>query len=527
MKINPPSITTRTPAQLALTSLAMLALASCQLGKLTKSSESKKEADAEQLYPQPAPVELTPEAKEVNDAARLLAGLPALADQDSNKKWRGEDFWKAHKTGMDKMWKEFSSKRGIKVRKWAATEVADVESTPVVFQPFGGPDFTFSHLMFPNAETFVVCGKAPCIDVPKLAEVTPDIMAETVFNLRTTSAALLKVEHEKEKQAAQAPQVPRQVMPGALPTLLALAARTGHIVESVELMPTDEAAPAPVAAGEIPLDPMAAANAAASHSHPSSACVITLRTGDGKARRLFYFQQDLTDEGLPGDAALLRFLNKQPRVVVVVNETGHELHQTNTLRLQQYIAKHAVALIQDPSGVPYRHFSPDAWNIRRYGNYAGAPSEFRQFDQPELIAAYNDNSSQPEPLPFGTGQLGKEMPTAMLIARPLVTSASELPVNVEVQPLPEPAAPEPAVTSAGPPLVTSTSASSATSAAQVTNAPVTNAPVALQPAPVPSSPTPAVPLTSADSSTADPSTAAIEASLGIPLAPVDLAPRRE
>ena len=418
---------------------------------------------------------------------------------------------------MDKMWKEFSSKRGIKVRKWAATEVADVESTPVVFQPFGGPDFTFSHLMFPNAETFVVCGKAPCIDVPKLAEVTPDIMAETIFNLRTTSAALLKVEHEKETQAPQAPQVPRQVIPGALPTLLALAARTGHIVESVELMPTDEAAPAPVPSGEIPLDPMTTAKAAASHSHPSSACVITLRTGDGRQRRLFYFQQDLTDEGLPGDAALLRFLNKQQRVVVVVNETGHELHQTNTLRLQQYIAKHAVALIQDPSGVPYRHFSQDAWNIRRYGSYAGAPSEFRQFDQPELLAAYNDKTSQPDPLPFGTGKLGKEMPAAMLIARPLVTSASDLPVNVDVPALPEPASPEPVVTSGGPALVTSVASPTVT-----TPAPVTQTPVVPQSAPAPSSPTPAAPVT-----TADPSTAAIEASLGIPLAPVDLTPRRE
>ena len=521
MKINPTRVTIHTTAQLALTSVAMLALASCQLAKLTKSSEAKKEAEAEQLYPQPAtPIEFTPEAKEVNDAARLLAGLPALADQDSNKKWRSEDFWKAHKTGMDKMWKEFSSKRGIKVRKWAATEVADVESTPVVFQPFGGPDFTFSHLMFPNAETFVVCGKAPCIDVPKFAEVTPDIMAETIFNLRSSSAALLKVDREKEVKAPQDPQAPqatRQVMPGALPMLLALAARTGHIVESVELMPTDEASPAPVAPGEIPLDPMAAAKAAASRSHPSSACVITLRTGDGKQRRLFYFQQDLSDEGLPGDAALFKYLNKQDRVVVVVNETGHELHQTNTLRLQQYIAKHAVALIQDPSGVPYRHFSEDAWNIHRYGSYAGAPSEFRQFDQPELIAAYNDKTSQPDPLPFGTGKLGKEMPAAIMIARPLVTSTSELPVNVEVPPLPEPASPEPVVTSAGPALVTSVTAPPVTS-----TAPVTKAPIVPPSVPTPSSPTPAAPV-----STADPSTAAIEASLGTPLAPVDLTPRRE
>lgn len=486
MKHSISNSTSPTWVNVAMAGFVMIALSSCQLpglGKLGKSQDDKAEPD--QLYPQPASAQLSPDAQQLNDAARVLAGLPPLADQDVNKRWRREGFWRAHATGMNKMWKEFGAQHGSKVRNWGATELMDVATTPVVFQPFGGPDFVFSHLLFPNADTFVVCGQSPCIDMPKLDSIAEGTLADTVYSVRDSVASILKTEREPDLQR---PPGPGATVQGALPVLLALAARTGHLVESIELMPADGAAPAPVAPGQIALDPLAAGDFRARGGHPSSACVLTLRTAEGRQRRLFYFQQDMRDEGLPESAALLQYLNKQDRVVVVVNETAHELHRPNTMRIQQYIAKHAVAIIQDPSGVPFKHFSPKAWNIQKYGSYSGAPSQFREFDQPELIASYSDASSKAQALPFGSGPLGKELPTSLMIARPLVTSAADLPVNVDVTPLPEPSAETAATAPAG----------SATPPA-----------VSLVP-----------PITPQES----PAPSAVEASLGGALAPLDLTP---
>ena len=242
MKQMPRRSTWQNLSSIALSSLAALAVTSCQLASPKKAEEAKNKEETEKLYPQPTPVELSPEAKVVNDAARLLAGLSAFPDQDTYKQWRSESFWQTHKIGMEKMWNEFGSKRGAKVRQWAASEVADVQGTPVVFQPFGGPDFVFSHLLFPDAETFVVCGTAPCIDLPKFEAVPAEVMADTVFALRETTASYLKTASDTK---AGIPVPSGKALPGALPTLLAMAARTGHIVESVELMPTDESAVAP------------------------------------------------------------------------------------------------------------------------------------------------------------------------------------------------------------------------------------------------------------------------------------------
>lgn len=493
----------------AFAALAISSLSSCQLAKEFVKHDSSKADESEskeELYPEPKAVQLTPEARTVNDAARYLAGLPPLDDQDTNKKWRSEEFWKAHRNGMDKMWKEFVSKRGSKVRKWAATEVTDVAATPVVFQPFGGPDFTFSHLLFPKAETFVVCGTAPCIDIPKFDAIPMASMADMIFALREATAAALKTESSTTGQ----PVVAAPQSNGALPMLLAFGARTGHVVESVELMPTDGSAPAPVVPGQMSLD-LPTVDGSARRAQPSSACVINMRTAEGKPRRLFYFQQDLSDEGLPESAALLRYLNKQSRVAVVVNDSAHELHQENTLRIQKYIASHAVALIQDPSGVPYRHFSQSAWNVQKYGAYNGAPSSYRTFDQPELIAAYNDAGSKPQPLPFGTGPLHKEMPAALMIARPLITNTADIPTHEEVTPLTEPAASEVPAVSAAP-------------AAESSPAPVTaSAPVPADTATIESAPAPSPGMTVISSTQPPPS-------IGLPgvgpLAPIDLAPKK-
>ncbi len=404
-------------------------LACCQTPDKDQSKiddVSKADEPKPVLYEEATVADLPPESQAVNDTARLLAGLPAFDGQDSHGKWRGQDFWQTFQKGADAMWNEFSEKRGKKVRAWAAGEVADVNSQQVVFQPFNGPDFVFSHLLFPDVETFVLCGKEPCVDLPKLEDIDLAEMADTCFSLREKMAGVLGV------VPGEMPETPpAAALPGALPMLMAIAARTGHVIESVELMPVDD-------------KEAATADATA---HPTSACVIQLRAPGGKVRRMFYFQQDLTDEGIPDNSALLSFLNKHDKLVVVLNGAGHALHQATGSRLQQYILNHGVAIVQDPTGLPHRAFDLAAWNLRAYGSYPGATDDAPDFDQPDLAAFYKDEANKPQSLPFGRGIIGKEQPAAIIVARPLVTSATDLPMNVNVTPLDVPAEPH-ATTSA-------------------------------------------------------------------------------
>lgn len=414
-------------ARCAALVLLLPGLHSCQLADPNKLAEAAKHPDdATQLYPTPAGVDLSPESQEINDAARLLAGLQAVPGQDVHK-WRSEDFWSNYQQGTQFIWNEFASKRGAKVREWAAAELADLSSQPVVFQPFGGPNFVLAHLLFPEADTFVLCGKAPCIEMPKLHETTADTMADLLFALRETQATLLDPgQHVPPTGSTDASR-------SAVPVLLALAARTGHVVESIELMPEETPEPV-VPASAASSDPVTPPASPVGAEHPVSACVLSLRCGDGRARRIFYFQQTLTDDGLPEGSAMLQFLSKQDKVVAVLDSTGYDLHKPACSRLQQYLLGHAAAVVQDPSGLPVRVFDRTAWNLRCYGTYAAAPNEFRDFEQPDLVAAFKDEENRPDPLPFGRGKVGEESPAAMIVARPLL-AANELPFDTNVVPL--------------------------------------------------------------------------------------------
>ncbi len=432
-----------TPAALPRTGLALMAacgLSACQLGDLDQADKPREtkvdKRAAAKLYPEAdIPDDLPPEARETNETARLLAGLGSAQKDDPLAGWRSKDFWKNYQKGADAIWAEFASKRGMAVRKWAQGELADIPPETPVLQPFGGPNLVFSHLMFPDAATMVLCGKEPCAEMPMIESLSEGGMAESVHWLRETMASML--------QAGGSPPNPSSLVPrpgmlqGAVPLLMALAARTGHLVESVELMPVED----------VPSEESVLL------SQPGSACVLTLRTAKAGTRRIFYFQQDLADNSLPDTSVLLRFLDKQNRMAVVLHDTGYDLHRPESSRMRQFILNHAVAIVQDPSGVPHRGLDPAAWNLRAYGSYAGAPPEHREFDQPDLVAAYSSETARPQPLPFGAGLIKDERPAAFVVARPLTANVEDL-LKTEVTPLTPPI--EPAAAAAPGPLGAST-----------------------------------------------------------------------
>ena len=429
--------------------LSLLLLTNCQLGGPSKKGENvAKSEEVSSLYPQPNATNLSEDIAKTNDAARLLAGLDPLEEETSKlKKWRKEDFWQNHRTGADHVWQQFAVKRGMEVRKWAGEQLADLTTQQVVFQPFGGPDFVFAHLLFPNAGTFVLCGKLPCLELPELEATEPGGMADAIFQLRNAMAETLNDSLPMPVVSAGAKN---GSIEGAVPLLMALAARTGHLVESVELMPVDEGAPAPGMISTEPptADADAAAKAATSHQHPTSACMISLRNAVGETRRIFYFQQDLADENLPESAALLQFLNRQEKVVVLLRGAGDRLGKPGSSRLQNFLAHHSAAIVQDATGLPQSWFDPSGWNVRRFGQMAANTPNPTEPAGPES----EPNPATPEqpvepaaelvsadPLPFTTGRLDEDKPAALLVARPLVTNAADLPLNTEVTPLEDPA----------------------------------------------------------------------------------------
>ena len=423
--MKPSFLSHRAPVLLAI---AAGLLSSCQTPDSktadAKKNESKVAKDSS-LYPEPDPASVTEEARKVNDAARLFAGLSAQPGHDIFAKWRSQDFWLTYKTSSDAMWKEFAAKRGKAVRQWSFAEASDLHDAQVVFQPFQGPNFVFSHLMMPASSSYVVCGSVPCVDLPNVEKMELAQMADTIHALRGEMAASL--------QTDPAASAPASNVPGAVPLLLAFAARTGHVIDGLEILPAEPDAEKK------------------NKNQPDSACVVMMHDAEGRHKKLFYFQQDMSDQSLTAESAVLKFLEQQGKTVAVLRDTRHEMHTPGFNLLREHLMKRGVAFVQDPSGVPFRSFDLAKWNVSLYGTYTGAPGDAREHEQPDLLAAYGAPDAGVGKLPFSAGSLSQEQPAALLVARTAMEPVIDINVTPLIETTPPPTADTPASTTASAP----------------------------------------------------------------------------
>jgi hypothetical protein len=73
------------------------------------------------------------------------------------------------------------------------------------------------------------------------------------------------------------------------------------------------------------------------------------------------------------------------------------------------------AVVQDDSGIPYKSFDPQQWDIHLFGQYTAPIEFFARHSQPDLRAAYAAAGPVPG-IPFGSGYQMKGADANLMIA---------------------------------------------------------------------------------------------------------------
>jgi hypothetical protein len=116
---------------------------------------------------------------------------------------------------------------------------------------------------------------------------------------------------------------------------------------------------------------------------------------------LYYFSADLSDAGLKTNRAVLRFCNSLGPTNSFLKADSYLLHQDGFNIARDYLLRVSASILQDDAGIPIRYLSPQIWNLRFFGSYAGPIDLFKNFYQPDLGRYYAVSS--PKPLTFGFG----------------------------------------------------------------------------------------------------------------------------
>jgi hypothetical protein len=81
-----------------------------------------------------------------------------------------------------------------------------------------------------------------------------------------------------------------------------------------------------------------------------------------------------------------------------------------------YLLTHSKIILQDDSGIPYRYFDKNKWDIQFHGRYIGPINRFLKNGQLDL--AKDNAAAIPQPLPFSFGYQWKPSQSFLIVATP-------------------------------------------------------------------------------------------------------------
>lgn len=316
-----------------------------------------------------------------NDQARFLAGLPQEGSPLAKLAARSE--FTTHAKELDMSWADAEQRQLKPIREWTPLALPEaVNDTAPLLYVFSGPDFLHAHTFFPNASTYVLAAVEPVGPLPDVTKLSTGELSASLWNLRNSLNASLSfsffitADMKKDLQATK--------LTGTLPVLYVFLARCGCTIQSVENVWLD-------AAGNVVTD---------KPTKTPGARIVFLGSG-GRKQTLYYFAANIADWALKQDSSFLRFCDTLGSPNGFTKSASYLMHMSEFSVIRDYLLHHCHTITQDDSGIPWRDFPVETWNLCGFGWYPGPINLFKQHYQSDLAEYYRKN--EVPALPFGIG----------------------------------------------------------------------------------------------------------------------------
>ncbi len=305
-----------------------------------------------------------------DEQAKFLAGID-LPNGSRLGALQSTPAYRDHMRQFSKTWSNFNTTHFNKMRAWSQSELAPkLPSASVLLYMFGGPDFINAFALFPNMPIMVLCGLEPIGNVVAPEQLDDTRLASVLTALRTTTDSTLKWSFFIRKDMKVDFQ--RSDFQGVLPVLYTFLALSGNSIEQTTFL----------RAGGFP------------------AVCITYRQGPSSPKQTLYYISGNLANGSTG--SLFSWASSLGSSIGYLKAASYLMHQDGFSSVRNFLLSRCSAILQDDSGIPYRYFSPNQWQISLYGKYTTPIELFKMRYQDDLRAAY-ETSGTVDFLPFGTG----------------------------------------------------------------------------------------------------------------------------
>ncbi|MDF1740587.1 MAG: hypothetical protein P1U86_15605 [Verrucomicrobiales bacterium] len=318
----------------------------------------------------------------INDAVAFLAGteLPHQTDHPLTQ----TNSWATHVKTLDAEFESHRERVLFPMSEWSNTELpSELTLGSTVRYMFSGPDILHAFHMFPSADTFVLCGLEPVGEIPKLSELSTGNAGRALGEVRNALGEIINFSFFRTKDMKDDLQF--STFHGTTPIMMIFLTRSGQYIKGVDFLKLNED-------GTLTSKGLDAKGADGVKIEFSP-----LRFE--KRKTLYYFSSDLSDGGFP-KSGFKTWLESLPKGNAYLKAASFLMHESYFKEIRNHLLDHSVQIVEDDSGIPFRHFKADLWYADLFGSYTGPIDLFSEHYQSDLRAAYR---SRQRPLAFGTG----------------------------------------------------------------------------------------------------------------------------
>lgn len=367
-----------------------------------KPMAEKKQADENKTTSgsNPSKRVLPPYARNFNDGARYLSGMPPLQGTTVDSSLLKSASWIQFASALDKNWKKFDSTKLARYKSWRDQELKEINtSAHTLFYPFSGPDLVHAVTFFPAAEKYILIGLEPVGSFPDFGNGKTDSLDNFLNSVNRSLFAILNFSFFRTKSMAK--DLKGKELDGTLPILLLFLERTGNTVMDVKTFSLDTSG--------------FAGYKVLSGNEKNAGVEIDYFGGDSIPRKLMYFSVNLHNSSLEKNNAFMKFLRQQRNIVTYLKSASYLMFKNHFSIIRGYILANSRCVLQDDSGIPYRFFSNDNWDVQLYGTYTKPLPMFSAHFQQDYKNAYSD-SLKIKKLDFGIGYIYKNNKSNLLLA---------------------------------------------------------------------------------------------------------------
>ncbi|MCX7606019.1 MAG: hypothetical protein N2170_01975 [Bacteroidia bacterium] len=385
------------------------------------------------------------------DLSRLLGGIPPK----DTLYWRNalrDSAWKVYAQRLSHLWEVRKKALYDSLSPWAARELEPYhEWKGTVFYPFSGADWPTLYYVYPKGNRYVFFGLEQEGDPHELSLLSPQDIARNLQGTLATLGDLLRLSFFKTKDMQV--QLAHGKVRGLLPVFLALFARTGHSIYSVQHIYLKNGGTIDTLKGGTRKPPQSA------WDDPITGLRFEIGLPNEPVQEVIYLSLNAANSGIERQTGSKDFLSSLRPCVTLIKSASYLLFGPDFSEMRRLILSQSVALLQEDTGIPYRYFDTAAWRVQLYGVYHQPIALFRSKYQNDLWQAYRTYPVRRLPFTIGyhtvPGQSNllwavRRDPQAALPPLPEEASPSKRPLS-PLPPLPAPVPPSDTASAPSPP----------------------------------------------------------------------------